>query len=62
MTEFYYYSLMKAADISNEARPFNVSKMWADALMKEYLSYFSIPPSSPFPCFHSPVSLFFLLY
>lgn len=34
------FSLMKAADISNEARPFNVSKMWADALMQEYLSLF----------------------
>jgi hypothetical protein len=31
---------MKAADISNEARPFPVSKVWADALMKEYLSFY----------------------
>lgn len=30
--------LMKAADISNEARPFPLSKTWADALMKEYFA------------------------
>ena len=34
---------MKAADISNEARPFQVSKVWAEALMKEYPL---LPPSS----------------
>lgn len=30
--------LMKAADISNEARPFSISKLWAEALMQEYFA------------------------
>eukprot|EP00026_Physarum_polycephalum_P010417 Phypoly_transcript_10581.p1 GENE.Phypoly_transcript_10581~~Phypoly_transcript_10581.p1 ORF type:complete len:305 (+),score=45.55 Phypoly_transcript_10581:195-1109(+) len=41
--------LMKAADISNEARPFTVSKVWADALMKEYFAQSSLEKARQLP-------------
>lgn len=41
--------LMKAADISNEARPFAVSKMWADALMKEYFAQSDLEKAKQLP-------------
>lgn len=41
--------LMKAADISNEARPFPVSKVWADALMEEYFAQSDLEKAQQLP-------------
>lgn len=41
--------LMKAADISNEARPFSVSKVWADALMTEYFAQSDLEKARQLP-------------
>jgi len=41
--------LMKAADISNEARPFPVSKLWADALMEEYFAQSDLEKARKLP-------------
>lgn len=41
--------LMKAADISNEARPFPISKLWADALMEEYFAQSDLEKAQKLP-------------
>jgi len=41
--------LMKAADISNEARPFPVSKVWAAALMEEYFNQSDLEKARQLP-------------
>jgi high affinity cGMP-specific 3',5'-cyclic phosphodiesterase 9 len=44
-----FIMLVKAADISNEARPFSVSKLWAHALMQEYFAQSEIEKKSSLP-------------
>jgi len=41
--------LVKAADISNEARPFSLSRLWADALMREYFAQSELEKQSSLP-------------
>jgi len=47
--EQLFIMLVKAADISNEARPFNVSRQWADALMREYFAQSALEKAKSLP-------------
>jgi len=47
--ESLFIMLVKAADISNEARPFPISQQWADALMREYFAQSELEKAESLP-------------
>jgi len=47
--EQLFVMLVKAADISNEARPFDLAKSWAEALMNEYFAQSALEKTKALP-------------